>query len=244
MGMKYMPTGKKEIAIIIYGDGRELGDFKIFADHHKKELGKKYSSVILRYINRDFDFFKLLETIPKTQKIAELHIYTHSIGAGLFLGYKDPAIAKARENIWKKATYAGRNVTYKEVVDTEIGAIQTDDLVFGKYLSKRADYRAKFNKGGFIKVWGCNAGVNNWVYSDSGVTDPKDTSEPYYWRAFNEKHIPKSSIAKALAMFFNVKVYGARSGSSIEVKYKKNGLAPKIINRKLVIGHQVQYHTG
>lgn len=50
----------EEIAVIVYGDGADLGNFKVFADSLKAELNKKYKKIILQYINRDTDLFKLL----------------------------------------------------------------------------------------------------------------------------------------------------------------------------------------
>lgn len=67
--------------------------------------------------------------------------------------------------------------------------------------------------------------MKNWVYSDGSVVDPRDTSVPYYWRAFNEVNTPKPSIAQAMANYFDRKVYGATSGASIEVKHKKSWIS-------------------
>lgn len=55
------------------------------------------------------------------------------------------------------------------------------------------------------------------MYSDDGVTNPADGSVAYYWRALNERNVPKPSIAQALAWYFKRDVYGASSGSHIEV---------------------------
>lgn len=210
----------EDIAIIVYGDGGELGNFKVFADNLKRDLDKTYKNVIMKYVNRDYEFFKLLDSVLPIQKIKELHVFSHAIGAGLFLGYKDNAISAQRINALRTADLAGRKLTYNEVVAIEKGAIQTDDLLHINYLPLRNKYRNKFTKGAFIKIWGCNSGVDSWVYSDQGLVDPADTREWYYWRAFNEKNTPKPSIAKAMAKYFNVTVYGAKSGASIEVYHK------------------------
>lgn len=172
---------------------------------------------------------------PKKDEVKELHIFSHAIGAGLFLGYKDPTVAARRMAVWKGALRAKRKLTYSEVVQTEIGAIQTDDLLSGTFTKQQADIRSRFSSAGFIKMWGCNSGVNNWVYSDNGVVDPKDKSEPYYWRAFNEFNVPKPSIAQAFAKFFDRKVYGATSGASIEVKGKKGWISSEVYKSK--VGH-------
>jgi hypothetical protein len=226
----------EEIALIVYGDGGELGSFQIFAENLKRDLEKKYTTVIVKYVNRDHGFFNTILTVPSAkQKIAELHIFSHSIGAGLFLGYKDTAVQNRRDNTWRTAFMAGRKVTYLQAVNTEVGGVQTDDLLLSTYTSKKAQYRDQFTKTAFIKIWGCNSGIKNWVYSDGGVTDPADTSEPYYWRAFNTTNVPKPSIAQALAKFFNVKVYGAKSGASIEVKHNKKWISTKKYKQK--VGH-------
>ncbi len=46
-----------KIAIIAYGDGRELRNFNVFAKSLKKELSKKYTKVLVQYVNRDIKFF-------------------------------------------------------------------------------------------------------------------------------------------------------------------------------------------
>ena len=177
----------EEIAIIIYGDGGELGSFKVFAESHAKELNKKYKKVLTHYTNRDFKFFNLIQSINNSkEQIAELHIFSHSIGAGLFLGYKDSSIAASRNALVDCADKMGRKITYHEAVNTEIGAIQTDDLKIGAIIKQKSILQSKFTTTAFIKIWGCNSGVKGWVYSDGGVVDPKDTSVAYYWRAFNE----------------------------------------------------------
>ncbi len=216
----------EEIAIIIYGDGGELGNFEIFAKSLQAELAAKYNTIELHYVNRDFHFFDLLEAIDtKTVKIAELHIFSHAIGAGLFLGYKDPSIAARRRAIYHSADQSDTKVTYRQAVATEIGAIQTDDFRLGSIQAKKNNLRLKFSPHAFIKIWGCNSGVSGWIYSDGPVVDPDDDSAAYYWRAFNEFNVPKPSIAKAFATYFGLKVFGANSGASIEVKYDNSWIS-------------------
>lgn len=224
------------IAMIVYGDGGELGSFKVFAESLRRELAAKYKKIVVQHVNRDYDFFTLLQTIDASkERIEELHIFSHSIGAGLFLGYKDPSIAARRETLWKTAFKAKRKLTYNEVVQTEVGALQTDDLKLSTITSQQAALQKKFTSSAFIKIWGCNSGVKGWVYSDNGVVDPRDTSEPYYWRALNQFNIPKPSIAQALATYFNCKVYGAGSGASIEVQHKKKWISSQ--HYKDQVGH-------
>jgi hypothetical protein len=140
-----------------------------------------------------------------------------------------------RESTWQTATNVGRKVNYYEAVRTEVGAVQTDDFKIGTLTSRQATLRSKFANDAFIKIWRCNSGVRNWVYSDNGVVDPADTFEAYYWRAFNSQNTPKPSIAKALSTFFNVKVYGAKSGASIEVKYNRAWVSSQ--QYKNTVGH-------
>lgn len=214
-----------EIALIVYGDGGELGKFEVFAKSLCVDLKKKYKKITKKYINRDVEFFKLILSINSNTKISEMHIFSHAIGAGIFLGYKDTAIAINRERVWRIASQSRRKITYHEVVKTEVGAIQTDDLIINPIVNKKSELREKFSSDAFIKIWGCNSGADGWVYSDNGVVHPSDISEPYYWRAFNESNKPKPSIAQAFATFFNVKVFGAKSGANIEVKYKNKWMS-------------------
>lgn len=226
----------EKIAIIAYGDGGELGDFKVFADSLKSDLSKKYSRVIVKYINRDEKFFNLIKSIDiSKEEIEELHIFSHAIGAGLFLGYKDSVIAANRNAIVTMKRRMGTKIKYHEAVKTEKGAIQTDDFKVGNLSRSKSELQARFSGTSFIKIWGCNSGVNGWVYSDGGIVDPHDTTVAYYWRAFNEANTPKPSIAKAFAKFFGRKVYGAASGASIEVKYKNSWISSQSFKNS--VGH-------
>jgi hypothetical protein len=137
--------------------------------------------------------------------------------------------------MWRVVDNAKRKVAYHEAVNIETGAIQTDDFKTKLFEDQKINLRRKFSKDAYIKIWGCNSGVRDWVYSDNGVVDPNDTTEKYYWRAFNENNIPKPSIAKAFAEYFNRKIYGALSGASIEVKYNKKWISSKQYKSK--IGH-------
>jgi hypothetical protein len=101
-----------------------------------------------------------------------------------------------------------KKITYEEVVNAEIGALLTDDYLTSKMTS--LNKIKLFTDKAYIKFWGCNSGVDNWVYSDAPGT--------YYWSALNEKNTPKLSIAQATANFFKVETFGATSGSHIEYK--------------------------
>ncbi|PCK06699.1 MAG: hypothetical protein COA42_17130, partial [Alteromonadaceae bacterium] len=147
----------EEIAMIIYGQGGELGNFEVFAKTLHKDLIKKHTSAEVKFVTRDNDFFSVLNSIPVGKKLSELHIFSHSIGAGLFLGYKDPLISNQREFTYRKAQRDGRKVTYSEAVKTETGAIQTDDFYLSNITAIRDALRKKFTNTAFIKIWGCNS---------------------------------------------------------------------------------------
>jgi len=110
-------------------------------------------------------------------------------------------------NVLQAARRRGTPVTYEEAVKAEVGGILTDDLTdTGKFSGEKAEIRRRFESGAFIKLWGCNAATENHRYSGE------------YWEALNLKNSPKPSIAQAMADFFNVTVYGATSGASIQVR--------------------------
>jgi len=194
--------------LIAYGDGKELGDFNIFARTLKRDLKDTYDAVKIKYINRDQQLFDFIKTVPPAKaRIAELHIFTHAIGAGIFPGYGDGSIGAGRSNVLQAARRRGTPVTYEEAVKAEVGGILTDDLTdTGKFSGEKAEIRRRFESGAFIKLWGCNAATENHRYSGE------------YWEALNLKNSPKPSIAQAMADFFNVTVYGATSGASIQVR--------------------------
>jgi len=210
--------------LLMHGRGGDLGNFKVFSDSHKKEIQKadKDAIIVQESIDRARRFREVLEAWPVANKIKELHIWSHSIGAGLFLGYHDPLLSTARNALIAQVTAMGRNPTFEEVRTTEVGALFTDDLLASPYTATKGIVAPKFAKGAFIKLWGCNAAISDWVYSDTAadgslIVDPADTNAVYYWRALNERNRPKPSIAQALADFFGVRVFGASSGSNIQV---------------------------
>lgn len=199
-------------ALVLYGRGGGLGNFKFFVDdlvnlELKKKFGKEIST---------FETTRRSDALDKIEHarfaIKELHIFTHSIGGGLFLSFGEAAMSAARNQTAQKAAQSGRNVTYDEVVDTEAGAILSDHLIRPPLVGKRATYRARFAKGAKIKIWGCNSGVVGWVYSDDGGM--------FYWEALNLENTPKPAVAQAIADYFNVETLGAQSGASIQVKHK------------------------
>ena len=95
--------------------------------------------------------------------------------------------------------------------------------------------RPLFSKKAKIKIWGCNSGIGNWIYSDEDergnqVHDLDAPASYYYWRALNEQNRPTPSIAQAFANYFQVSTYGATSGSSIQVLHQGRWIAtPKVL---------------
>jgi hypothetical protein len=147
-----------------------------------------------------------------------LHIFSHSIGSGIFIAYGDLSVGEVRNLAFDRAYRADRRITFEEVVDAEVGAVLTDDFLRPRYLRLRESIRSRFSSSATIKIWGCNSGIRRWIYSDgSGITDPRDESVSYYWRALNERNVPKPAVAQAFADYFNLTCYGAGSGSHCEV---------------------------
>jgi hypothetical protein len=203
-------------SVIIYGRGDELGDFRVFADYLKKDLTPTFADNI-RVINIEQKavFFSYLSNFKESFLIKQLHVFSHSIGGGLFLGYGGSAGANSRVNAYKRAKRLGRNVTYEEVRDAEIDAVLSDDFLNPSIRTLKTAIQSKFSTNAQIKLWGCNAGYEGWVYGDDDWDG--DGIPDVYWSMLNTRHIPKPSVANAFAQFFNLKVFGARSGSHVEV---------------------------
>jgi hypothetical protein len=74
-----------EGALILYGNGGELGNFKFFADDLATDLAKKYKKENIKsmYVNRGADFLNQIAShdVSKWQ-IKELYVFSHSIGGG------------------------------------------------------------------------------------------------------------------------------------------------------------------
>lgn len=218
-----------DIALLLYGNGADLGNFKFFADDTAAELIRlkkfpKADIVIKKTLDRA-SFFAALQAVPAGQKIKELHVYSHSIGAGLYVGYHEATASANRANAVAAFRGSTLKISYEQVLTAETGGILTDHLIQEPLKSQKGEFRAKFAAGATAKLWGCNAGVQNWVYTDSDsrgnlVSDQDAPAAYYYWRALNTRNTPKPSIAQALADYFGVTVYGAGSGSHIEVQHQ------------------------
>jgi hypothetical protein len=219
-----------EVAYILFGRGSDLGSFGVFARSLKHELrGKFHNRVYDVSVERRNDFFDLLEHpsfSASSDKIGELHVFSHAIGGGLFLGYHDAVLGQDRVTARLNAGARRLRLSYAEVLMNERGTVFTDVLIRPPFSHRRNGIRNNFAANATIKLWGCNSGVTGWVYSDT-ITDSSGSRDvvtawegdivDYYWRALNEQNMPKPSIAQAFADYFDRTTYGATSGSHIEV---------------------------
>jgi hypothetical protein len=222
----------QDIAVLLYGNGADLGNFRFFADDTATELIrlKKFdkSTIVITQTMDRASFVAAIKAIPLGQRIKELHVYSHSIGAGLYVGYHEATAAAHRLAAMNLSSGSGTKITYDQVLNAETGGILTDHLIRDPMESDHAILKAKFAPGAMMKLWGCNSGVSGWLYSDrntptnSYVTAQDAPADVYYWRALNTQNVPKPSIAQAFADFFGVTVYGAGSGSHIEVQHGGN----------------------
>jgi hypothetical protein len=218
----------KQIALLLYGYAAELGNFRLFADDTATELKrlKKFATedIVIKQTLDRASFVAALSGVPAGQKIKELHIYSHSIGGGLYVGYGEPGAAAVRERAMRAFLGTSSRIGYDQVLDTEVGGLLSDHLLRDQLKADRAVLRSKFAADATVKIWGCNSGVDGWVYSDfdsvtkTYVFDQNARADVYYWRALNTRNVPKPSIAQALADYLGMPVYGAGSGSHIEVQ--------------------------
>ncbi len=139
----------KDIALIFYGNGGELGNFSIFATTLKKELDKKYQKVIVKYINRDFQFFDALSNGNAAEKIAEVHVFAHAIGAGIFIGYHDETIKAERQHV---KVYGAKSGSHIEVMvkNTWLSSDQLKKKL-GHWPSANLPTRLTPDKGGYVE---------------------------------------------------------------------------------------------
>lgn len=219
---------KETGALVLYGRGADFGSFKAFVDDFiSTDLSTRFPATRIEVKNteRYKDFWEALGSFGQRFDIGELHIFSHSYGAGLSLGYQDPALATARGAMIDIATRAGRKVTAQEVLTTEKGIIFSDDLLDPVQAALAPDFQKMFVAPKLIKLWGCNSGVAGWLFSDpagsASVSDPAAPADSFYWRALNTINQPKPAIAQAIADYFKADVYGATSGSHAEVKVGK-----------------------
>jgi hypothetical protein len=149
--------------LIIYGRGDHLGNFEIFAQSLARELGPEVGrdNIIQRRIERKAASFELLASPPLKlgQTISQLHIFSHSIGGGLFLGYGDVSLGQMRQRLIDRAERSFKRLSYETVVAAEEGAVLTDDFLRAPYSTMRSKLRALFSAHAQIKIWGCNSGI-------------------------------------------------------------------------------------
>jgi hypothetical protein len=208
------------VSVVFYGRGAELGNFKVLSSSLAKQLKGHYGNhgVFQENVELRQHFFDYLYAPPFAGKlIQELHIFSHAIGAGLFLSYHNHFRAQERDAAKDLARRRGSRLTYFEVLTIEIGNVFTDDLIRRPWSDMRDGIRRNFAPNAFIKIWGCNSGVQRWVYHDDGQVGAVGPIDEYYFRALNEQHASKPSIAQAFADYFDRPAFGAESGSHLEV---------------------------
>ncbi|MBK9081944.1 MAG: ankyrin repeat domain-containing protein [Rhizobiales bacterium] len=238
----------KMIALILYGNGAELGNFKFFADDLSTGLiGRKAFARTEITIKETLDRASVVDAIDKTPAgslIKELHVFSHSIGGGLYVGYHEATAGMNRQAA--AAAHPARSakektgvITYEQALAAETGGVLSDHLMRPPLTTMRDRLRKKFATGATIKLWGCNSGVSGWVYSDAVdpegrryTADQNETATIYYWRALNTQNMPKPAIAQAIADYFNVPTYGAGSGSHIEVLHEGKWLTSTDYKKK------------
>jgi hypothetical protein len=218
-----------EIALLLYGFGGELGNFKFFADDAAAQLvrAKKFdrSAVIVKETPDRASLVLAIDGLPIGQRIKELHIFSHSIGAGLYVGYQEPTASANRTAAMNRFLRSPQRIGYEDVLDAETGGLLTDHLIRDPLAGKQTLLKSKFAAGSTVKLWGCNSGVSGWIYTDydtptrNYVSDQNARADYYYWRALNTRNVPKPSIAQAIANYLGVPVYGAGRGSHIEVRH-------------------------
>jgi hypothetical protein len=210
---------------------------------------KKYGFGIKAYwAERRDAFFDALMKAPAP--IGEVHLFVHSFGGALVLGYQDRALGDQRDMIM--AMYRGRPTPQQVVLNTEKGILFVHDLFRGPYAGLRDSLRRKFAPGAFLKIWGCNAGLEGHVYSDTHTIsiDPliiDYTTSPdfrigdeFYWRALNSTRLP--SIAQALASWLNIPVIAARSGAHIQASMHGRWTSAARLSRPIVERDDIRLH--
>lgn len=201
-------------AVIIYGRGGKLGDFEVFVRWLKKQaLSDVYGdNIAVEHIERKKEFLDCLTDAKRAFVINELHIFSHSFGTGLSLAYDDPDLEDERHQWIRKNIddyYSNNKLDelYDAIIAREIGILFIDDLLYIPDETTKKKLQNLFHSDdSFIKIWGCNAGSEEWIYEPNP-----------YWGALNHKHMPKLSIAHAFANACKVRTLGATSGSHVEV---------------------------
>lgn len=107
--------------VIIYGNGGDM-DFGVFANSLKNKLfmpapGSRPSTtptvkVAVQKTTKAVPFLQYLVDRPGSEPIDELHVFSHSVGAALSLGYGDDAIGISREKMKADSIKRGLRVWY------------------------------------------------------------------------------------------------------------------------------------
>lgn len=127
----------KHVHVIFFGRGGNLGNFELFAQNLAAQMRAEGKQVEVHRTERHAQFFEYLENPPflHTGKIASLHVFSHSIGSGLFLGYGDPILSERRNLALQRARDAGLRLYFAEILRVEDGAILSDHLLVEPYAS-------------------------------------------------------------------------------------------------------------
>lgn len=205
-----------EAALILCGYGDTLGRFEVFAEHLvKSELNAKYGeNITIVHLERKLAFLEYLKNTNFEPKIKEFHIFSHAYGAALSLGYHNIESNSIDRQVPEKLD----DRAYYTALKNEIGSLFVDDLL---EISDPTPYRRSLMSKSFIKIWGCNSGITGHPFNAG------------YWSVFNYKHYPKPSIAQTMADFFNVNVWGATSGSHVEIFWKGQWLRSDHFKKQL-----------
>jgi hypothetical protein len=115
----------RDIALLLYGNGADLGNFKFFADDLSSQLVRKKkfdtTSILIKETLNRRTFFDAIKAVPAGTKIKALHVFSHSIGGGLYVGYKLQVSKDVRAAAFARSSKLGRRITYQEVLAAGIG---------------------------------------------------------------------------------------------------------------------------
>ena len=142
------------VALSFHGRGGDLGNFEVFAASLATQLKRAGRNAKVLRVERRDEFFDQLLSPPLApgDEIDELHIFAHSIGGGLFLGYGDTSLNDRRNIALLRAKESARRLTYEEVLELEAGAVLTDDLTREPYLSYRPSIARYFAPKAMVKI--------------------------------------------------------------------------------------------
>jgi hypothetical protein len=160
--------------LLICGRPDTFGSFTSYADDLItadiiKRVPRKNTRVLS--VLTKHEFLDEIAAFAKMFLISELHVFSHSYGAALSLGYHDRAQGLLRGQAIDRYLRVGQKTPLTALLDAEVGMLFTDDLVRGQYAANKATIRRFFHSSATIKLWGCNSGIDGWTFSDP-LSDP------------------------------------------------------------------------